>query len=378
MFNCNCCEFKTDRKSNYDSHLKTKKHLKKLEISTNDSQIITNDAPININNNYTCEYCNSSYTKSSSLNRHQQSCVKKQLEEKSSQLEEKSSQLEEKSSQLEEKSSQIKLIIETNDKLFNKLKDVYESDIKELKEENKILNDKLHNVKDQQLSVLQNNLKPSNNNNTQIIIHNYPNAPNLGFPDNIPVDESLQEYIQLGGVKGLGKFISDHWAKDINPIDRSIWMVDSSRNKFLIRCKDVWIIDVDGKQFQELNIKRIHKIFDDYLQSFDSYAREHNYYEYVKTMEFIVDIKTKNMIVKGLKDAGKYLIYDKEKFPHTEPILETLGEPILETLEEPIADSLAEPTAEPIAESIAEITDESIRESIHDSIREIIQELNMD
>jgi hypothetical protein len=147
-------------------------------------------------------------------------------------------------------------------------------------------------------------------------------------------------------------------------------MVDSSRNKFLIRCKDVWIIDVDGKQFQELNIKRIHKIFDDYLQSFDSYAKEHNYYEYVKTMEFIVDIKTKNMIVKGLKDAGKYLIYDKEKFPHTEPILETLGEPLEEITTEPLTESIAEP--------IAEITDESIRDSIQESIREIIQELNMD
>ena len=31
-------------------------------------------------------------------------------------------------------------------------------------------------------------------------------------------------------------------------------------------------------------------------------------------MEFINDINTKNMIIKGLKDAGKYLVYDKEKF----------------------------------------------------------------
>ena len=32
-------------------------------------------------------------------------------------------------------------------------------------------------------------LKSANNNNSQIIINNYPNAPNLGFPDNIQVDE---------------------------------------------------------------------------------------------------------------------------------------------------------------------------------------------
>ena len=35
-------------------------------------------------------------------------------------------------------------------------------------------------------------------------------------------------------------------------------------------------------------------------------------------MEFINDIKTKHMIVKGLKEAGKYLVYDKEKVPEPE------------------------------------------------------------
>ena len=37
-------------------------------------------------------------------------------------------------------------------------------------------------------------------------------------------------------------------------------------------------------------------------------------------MEFIIDIRTKNMIVKGLKNAGKYLVYDKEKFIDFETI----------------------------------------------------------
>ena len=183
-----------------------------------------------------------------------------------------------------------------------------------------------HRINNKQISVLQNNLKPSNNNNTQIIIHNYPNAPNLGFPDNIPVDDSLQEYIQLGGVKGLGKFISDHWARDINPIDRSFWMVDSSRNKFLIRVDDAWVIDLDGKQFQKLNMKRIHKIFDDYVKTFNPNADDFDLYQHTKTMEFINDIKTKNMIVKGLKESGKYLVYDKEKYPDEDLVPETIPE----------------------------------------------------
>ena len=36
--------------------------------------------------------------------------------------------------------------------------------------------------------------------------------------------------------------------------------------------------------------------------------------ELVDLMEFICDIRNKNMGMKALKDAGKYLIYDNEKF----------------------------------------------------------------
>ena len=78
MYYCECCSFKTERIGNYNRHLKTKRHLNKI----NNIPINTNDAPINTNNQFTCEFCNSSYSKISSLNRHQTSCVKKQIQEK--------------------------------------------------------------------------------------------------------------------------------------------------------------------------------------------------------------------------------------------------------------------------------------------------------
>ena len=329
MFNCKCCNYETDIKPNYTRHLKTKRHLTKIVLSNNSVPIITNDVPI-ITNHFTCEYCNSNYTKVSSLNRHQKSCIKQILEHHKKEFE-----INKK--ELENKDKQLKLTIKSNDKMMSKLKKSFSSEItelkqekdleiKELKDENKKLNNEIHRINNKQISVLQNNLKPVNNNNSQIIIHNYPNAPNLSFPENIRSDDTLEQYIQLGGVRGMGKFISDHWAKDINPVDRSIWMVDPSRNKFLIRCKDAWVIDIDGKQFQELNIKRIYKIFDDYLQTLDPTADDFDIYQHTKTMEFITDIKTKNMIVKGLKEAGKYLVYDKEKFPDIEAIPETIPE----------------------------------------------------
>ena len=316
MFKCECCRYETGFKSNYTAHLKTAKHLKKIENCTNNAQIITNNAPI-INNIYTCDYCNSKYTKLSSLNRHHKKCVKKIILHKDTKL--------------QNNDIQIQLLQQTNDKL----KETYESEIKELKIEIKDLTKTINKIKDKQLSVLQNNLKPSNNNNSQVIINNYPNAPNLGFPENIPVDQSLNQYIQLGGVKGLGKFISDHWAKDINPVDRSIWMVDPARNKFLIRCKDAWVIDIDGKQFEEINLEKIQKIFDEYLTKY-----KFDNYDYIKTMEFINDIKTKNMIIKGLKDAGKYLVYDKEKFTDFETIEnETMPNSLSNSLHKQVTES---------------------------------------
>ena len=70
-----------------------------------------------------------------------------------------------------------------------------------------------------------------------------------------------------------------------------------------------YVIDIDGTHFQELNLEKIQSIFNEYLEKY-----KFETYDYLKTIEFITDIRTKNMIVKGLKDAGKYLVYDKEKF----------------------------------------------------------------
>ena len=299
MNKCKCCNFETERKSNYDRHIKTKRHLVKMEIASKNPQITSKKTKKNLEKIYKCNYCNKDYTRLDNLTRHHTNC--------------------------------IKYIVYNNDKQFG----IYEIEIKELKTqlkdkdiEIKELNNTIHQINNKQISVLQNNLKPSNTNNSQIIINNYPNAPNLGFPDNIPVDESLKEYIQLGGIKGLSKFISDYWVKDVKPIDRSIWMVDPSRNKFLIRCKDSWVIDIDGTQFQELNLEKIQNIFDDYITKY-----EFDTHDQIKTMEFINDIKTKNMIVKGLKDAGKYLVYDKERFTDFETIEnETVTESVTETI----------------------------------------------
>ena len=51
MYNCDCCNFHTNLRSNYNRHLKTKKHHEKIIQLQNIEPIITDNIPI-ITNNY--------------------------------------------------------------------------------------------------------------------------------------------------------------------------------------------------------------------------------------------------------------------------------------------------------------------------------------
>ena len=125
----------------------------------------------------------------------------------------------------------------------------------------------------------------------------------------------MDHYVKLGPVKGLSKIITDHWVDNIPPEERSIWNIDYSRNKFLIRVNDSWIVDVNASKFQEITIDKIYSIFMDYMKNSERQA-----FEMVDLMSFMCDIRNKDMGLKALKDAGRYLIYDNEKYKNDPPI----------------------------------------------------------
>ena len=174
-----------------------------------------------------------------------------------------------------------------------------------MREENKHINRSVLKIAENQ----SNASKKQVTNNTQFIINNFTNAPNLKFPDIKWTDSDIKKYIEMGSVKGLSKIITDCWVDNIKPENRSIWNVDYARNKYLIRIEDAWMVDVDGTKFQELTIDKIYDIFMNYMKSSDQDSTE-----LLEIMEFICDIKNKNMAMKVMKEAGKYLIYDNEKY----------------------------------------------------------------
>ena len=292
-FICEQCNYHTNFQSNFKKHLKTKRHhknVKIIEISSDKSQNPSDKPPIKIadcqQQQFTCSYCNSVFKRKDNFNRHLNKCSQKIIKEKD---------IENK--QLQKEIEELKA--EKQEMLIR-----YEAEIEELRANNKQITQSALKIAENQSITPRKQI-----NNTQYIINNYPDAPNLTFPEIDWSIDKIEKYVQMGSVRGLSKIITDHWVDNIDPENRSIWNVDFSRNKFLIRIKDGWMVDVDGNKFQEITIDRIYEIFMNHMKIS---TRPTN--EMLELMEFMCDLKNKNMVMKAMKDAGKYLIYDNEKY----------------------------------------------------------------
>ena len=341
---CIKCNYQTNSQFNFKRHQQSIRHHKNTTISPIEQVIspieqvispieqVTSPieqviSPIYSDTSnipkFTCQYCTTEYKRKAYLNRHLSKCSNKIIQGYKDTLD-------------LEKVTQ-KAINKHHEDKFNELKVKYEEEIVHLKEENNKLQNKYseHTIKlegeitklrSEIMQMTQSVLKiaetqatvpKKQTNNTQYIINNYKDAPNLEFPIVDWSAEMIEKYVKMGAVRGLSKIITDHWVDNIPPEQRSIWTVDLARNKFLIRIKDAWVVDIDGNKFQEITIDKIYKIFINYMKE-----SKRNPIDMVDLMEFICDIRNKNMGMKALKDAGKYLIYDNEKFKDEIPLID--------------------------------------------------------
>jgi hypothetical protein len=81
---------------------------------------------------------------------------------------------------------------------------------------------------------------------TQYIINTFPDAPNVKQIDHI---EDIDKYINSDLDTSYSQLIHDYYFKDIDPKDRSLWLVDSSRDKYLTRLNNHWHVDMNGTKF---------------------------------------------------------------------------------------------------------------------------------
>jgi len=120
VYECTCCVFVTSLRKNYESHLKTKKHLARIQISPKVVQNVVQISPDS--NTFPCEYCGQRFKHKSSIYKHiKYTCTKSKDEDikelvrlMNLQLEKKDKEIDMYKKQLETQSKQI-------DKLVSKL-----------------------------------------------------------------------------------------------------------------------------------------------------------------------------------------------------------------------------------------------------------------
>jgi hypothetical protein len=207
IYNCECCDYITIRKSQYDRHLLTAKH----KILTNTPQKV----PKVPNSEYICE-CGKYYKHRQSLNNHRKKCEK------------------------------------GNDDLTDTTK-IDSTMVLELIKQNKELQNQIISLAQSKQDV-QINSNNTNNFNISVFLNEHcKDAINFSdFIDNIRVShEDLQNNAQLGFVGGISKIITDN-LKQLTLHERPIHCTDAKRETMYIKDEDSWQKDKSLVQ-QKLN-----------------------------------------------------------------------------------------------------------------------------
>lgn len=86
--------------------------------------------------------------------------------------------------------------------------------------------------------------------------------------------------------------------------------IETNRTKFLFKIHNAWIIYLHKKQVP--NIYKIKEMLENYLEIFNLDTIHFNLQKRIYIIEFINDLKKNNMIIKSLKESGKYLVYKQQ------------------------------------------------------------------
>ena len=143
----------------------------------------------------------------------------------------------------------------------------------------------------------------------QIIINNYNNAPNLEAP---PIEDmtknEFQRYINKGIPKGLVELIRDHYVTNIPNEERSLWCVDQSRLKYLIREEDKWKVDLMGQTFRKTLIPPIRKRVMQMTKEHDT-----EYYEFMSLADSVMKMDKGRYQNKVMKEISNMFLLDEKK-----------------------------------------------------------------
>ena len=252
MLTCEICDYKCSRKSDYERHLLTKKHLKKASkkaCKTRKTRTFVD---------FTCEFCGMTYKHRPSLSRHLKKC--KSVEFQS--VDNANKREKEANKKSVNKKSVDKKKVENLEE--NSEKDL---EIKDLKIQ--LLEEKLKH-KDEIIDILKTNKGNTTNNNfdnntfntNNISINLYLNehckgAMNLtDFVDQIKVQlEDIMYQDRTSSAAGLTNIITKQ-LKDLAPTERPIHCSDQRRQHFYIKEGEEWK-QKSGDEEMEESVRKI-------------------------------------------------------------------------------------------------------------------------
>ena len=286
-FKCIYCKYNTNIKCNFQKHLESFKHRKNVKKKLKkdypnpggDYPNPGGDYPNHKKTlkKYICLDCKCNYSTKSNLNRHRKQCIP--LLKKNNRL-------------------YIEKMLELQQKLIEANKEI---DI--LKGKNEKLN-----VNNEHLQEIKAIYKKNTKSVQQIIINNYNEAPNFtGLPIENMTEDKFNKYIGMGLSKGIVKMIEDNYVNDVPNEERSLWCLDQSRIKYLVRKDNSWKVDLMGREIKKAILPPIKKMLSTKLFKAD----ENNYGQMMNCMNLVTDIEDTKTQDKILKDATSLFLHKK-------------------------------------------------------------------
>jgi hypothetical protein len=230
-FSCDVCDFSCEKESNWNMHLKTKKHVRNIT---------------NTEKTYICNHCNKEYTKYTSYWSHFKKC--QQTDQDTISLKNIDSKLI-KNILLENRELQ-KMIIEQYKENSELVKMISNSNGQLLEQNNKLI--EMHKAASNMAISNCNNTNSNNKFNLNIFLHeNCKDAVNLSeFIENIEVSrEDLENNAQLGFVQGISKILLDN-LRQLSLYERPIHCTDIKRETMYIHDDNKWQKD---ENFDKIN-----------------------------------------------------------------------------------------------------------------------------
>ena len=225
-FYCEICDYGTSKKSSYDDHLVSAKHLKSM---------VGNEILPKFCSEFICPNCSKKYKDNSGLWRHKKKCVEKEKEMESNELNEQNDSVELIKYLMKENSEFKQMIIEQNKQMI------------EMSKNNSVTNNN-------------NNINSHNKsfNLNFFLNETCKDAMNImDFVDSINIQLcDLENVGKLGYVEGISKII----VRNLNSLDetkRPVHCTDTKREVMYVKDENKWEKENENKQKMRKVIKHV-------------------------------------------------------------------------------------------------------------------------